>query len=110
MDVTIGVSAVVEFCTDLPEEIAGWVSDAARRLDVTRSEIVQRAVEHYLGHFDEVRVAFEQRQQQRGARGWTGNRPGRPSKRPTVPMTIARMRAIARPTCAPCKSLIAIER
>ena len=49
--------------TELEEETAGWVADAASRFNVTRSEIIQRALEHYLGHVEEVRVAFEQHQQ-----------------------------------------------
>ncbi len=55
----------MEMRTELPEEIVGWVGDAARRFDVTRAEIVQRALEHYLGHMDEVKVEFEQRPKDR---------------------------------------------
>ena len=51
----------MELRTELPEEIVGWVGDAARRFEVTRSELIQRAVEHYLGHMDEVKAEFEQR-------------------------------------------------
>ena len=54
-----------ELRADLPEEIVGWVGDAARRFEVTRSELIQRALEHYLGHMDEVKAEFEQRQADR---------------------------------------------
>ena len=55
--------AVVEFYTELSDETAGWVADAASRFNVTRSEIIQRALEHYLRHVDEIRGAVVQRQQ-----------------------------------------------
>jgi predicted DNA-binding protein len=60
---TVEGNIVMEMHTELPEEIVGWITDAASRFNVTRSEIIQRAVEHYLGHVEEVRVAFEQREQ-----------------------------------------------
>lgn len=53
----------MELRTELPEEIVGWVSDAARRFNVTHSEIVHRALELYLGRVEEIRVASERRRQ-----------------------------------------------
>ena len=52
----------VELWTELPEEVAGWVADAASRFHVSRSEIIQRAVEHFLGHVKDVSAAIEQRE------------------------------------------------
>lgn len=52
----------VELYTELPESVAGWIADAAARFHVSRSEIIQRAVEHFLGHVEEVKVAIEQRE------------------------------------------------
>jgi hypothetical protein len=52
----------VEVYTELPESVAGWIADAASRFNLSRSEIIQRAVEHFLGHVEEVRVAIEQRE------------------------------------------------
>jgi hypothetical protein len=48
---------------EVPDEIAGWVDDAARRFEVTPSEIIQRALEHYLGHVSDVAVVHERRRQ-----------------------------------------------
>jgi Arc/MetJ-type ribon-helix-helix transcriptional regulator len=53
---------MVELYTELPESVAGWIADAASRFHVSRSEIIRRAVEHFLGHVEEVRVAIEQRE------------------------------------------------
>ncbi len=52
------------FRTEISDETAGWVIDAASRFNVTRSEIVERALEHYLGHENEMRATFQRRQQQ----------------------------------------------
>jgi hypothetical protein len=63
--------AVVEMYAELPAETAGWLSDAASRFNVDRSVIVQRAVEHYLAHVEEVKDAFDQRSEPRSAeRDW----------------------------------------
>jgi hypothetical protein len=43
------------------DELAGWVADAARRFDLTRSEIVELALEHYLRHVDGARVVRDRR-------------------------------------------------
>ena len=53
-------SQPVELWTELPEDLAGWVTDAAARFHVSRSEIIRRAVEHFLGHVEEVSVAIRQ--------------------------------------------------
>ena len=52
----------VEVCAELPENLAGWISDAASRFQISRSEIIQRAVEHFLGHVQEVKVAIERQE------------------------------------------------
>jgi len=56
---------MVEMRTELPEEIVGWLSDAAVRFNVTRSEIVQRALEQYLGNVAHVQAAYDQHHQKR---------------------------------------------
>lgn len=56
---------MAELVAQIADETAGWVADAAKRFNVTRSEIIERALEHYLGHADELQAAFEQRQQHR---------------------------------------------
>ncbi len=58
---------MVELRTELPEEIVGWLSDAASRFNVTRSEIVQRALEQYLGSMAQVQATYDQSRQTRGA-------------------------------------------
>jgi len=52
-----------ELRTELPEELVGWVGDAARRFEVTRAEIVRRALEHYLRHMNDVGAEFNQRRE-----------------------------------------------
>ena len=59
-DKHIKENQAVELWTQLPEDLAGWVADAASRFHVTRSEIIRRAVEHFLGHVEEVSVAVRQ--------------------------------------------------
>jgi predicted transcriptional regulator len=54
-------SQSVELWTELPENLAGWVTDAASRFHVSRSEIIRRAVEHFLGHVEEVQIAIDER-------------------------------------------------
>jgi hypothetical protein len=49
----------MELRTELPDEIVGWVADAARRFNVSPSAIVHRALEHYLRHMAECRDASE---------------------------------------------------
>jgi hypothetical protein len=54
----------VELWAELPEGVAGWVTDAAARFHVSRSEIIRRAVEHFLGHVEEVKVLIERRERE----------------------------------------------
>jgi hypothetical protein len=61
---TTAEGPTVELWTELPEGVAGWVADAAARFHVSRSEIIRRAVEHFLGHVEEVRGAIERRERE----------------------------------------------
>ena len=47
----------MELHAELPDELAGWVHDAARRFNVEPSVIIHRALEHYLRHMAQVRDA-----------------------------------------------------
>ena len=47
-----------ELRTELPEEIVGWLTDAATRFNVTREEIVRRALEQYLENMGRVEAEF----------------------------------------------------
>jgi hypothetical protein len=47
----------MELRAELPDELAGWVHDAARRFNVEPSVIIHRALEHYLRHMAQVRDA-----------------------------------------------------
>ena len=47
-----------ELRTELPDEILGWLADAAARFDVTREEIVRRALEQYLETMGRVEAEF----------------------------------------------------
>ncbi len=47
-----------ELRTELPEEIVGWLTDAATRFNVTREEIVRRALEQYLETMGRVEAEF----------------------------------------------------
>lgn len=63
-------SQSVELWTELPENLAGWVADAASRFHVSRSEIIRRAVEHFLGHVEETKAVIERERGSDQAPDW----------------------------------------
>ena len=65
---------MIELRTELPEEMVGWLSDAANRFNVTRSDIVRRALEQYLANMGRVEAEALRRPSNQTFSGHHGHR------------------------------------
>ncbi len=46
----------------LPDELLGWLDEAASRLNRTRAQVVRQAIEYYLADLEDLHLALERLQ------------------------------------------------